>query len=212
MKIGTDGVLLGAWADGTAARSLLDIGAGTGILSLMMAQRFPELTGMALEPDEGAFSDLYENIKTSAFAGRIMPVRSKLQDFESPSFDYIISNPPYFESGLVASGTRGMARHTTDLTPKELLDNSIRLLSKHGKLGVILPFTSSFISLALKTGLFLNQQCIICLDIDETPIRRMMEFSFIPEPVRQERIYSRKHGTYSVEYISLTKDFYLDLK
>lgn len=142
MKVGTDGVLLGAWARGGSR--VLDVGTGTGVIALMMAQRFPEARVTAIDIDEGAVSQARQNVEQSPFAARVEVLHTRVQDLQMRMpgvFDAVVSNPPYFVDALKApDGQRTVARHAETLTYGELMEAAWRLLSDDGELSVIVPF------------------------------------------------------------------------
>ena len=141
MKVGTDGTLLGAWANG--GRSVLDIGTGTGLIALMMAQRFPEARVTAIDIDQAACLQAHDNVAASPFASRIQIVQADVADYEAEPFDVIVSNPPYFVESLTCPDyQRTTARHTASLTYQTLMCSAFRLLSDEGRFSVIIPFDS----------------------------------------------------------------------
>ena len=142
MKVGTDSDLLGALAAG--GKHILDIGTGTGVLSLFMAQRFPAASIMAIDIDENAITDARKNFASSPFSDRITLKHTSLQNFaenyDSEPFDCIICNPPYYNNSLEAPDkSRARARHTSSLTFKELINGAYQLLSDEGTFSVIIP-------------------------------------------------------------------------
>ncbi len=143
MKVGTDGVLLGAWVPAENPRTVLDIGTGTGLIALMMRQRFPAARITALEPHPGAAADARENIRRAA-AGRTIDLREiTLQDYlnteTEAKFDLIVSNPPFFRNSMPAvNAGRQMARHADTLTCEALLNAADRLTDQ-GILAAIYP-------------------------------------------------------------------------
>lgn len=149
MKVGTDGVLLGAWAQG--GRRVLDVGTGTGIIALMMAQRYPEAQVVAIDIDEGAVRQAQQNVAQSPFSGRVEVLRKSVQEFDGVNgfngrdgfygYDAIISNPPFFIDSLQAPDEqRNMARHTATLSYGELMKAAHRLLADEGEFSVVVPF------------------------------------------------------------------------
>ena len=143
MKVGTDGVLLGAWANCEGAKRILDIGTGTGVIALQMAQRNAEAQIHAVEIDEAAAKRARANFDNSPWAERLNVEQTAVQEFSpAEKFDLIVSNPPYFVDSLLPPDTkRSTARHTHDLTFEEL-DNAVaRLLAGDGKFALILPVT-----------------------------------------------------------------------
>ena len=139
MKVGTDGVLLGAWAKG--GQNMLDIGTGTGLVALMLAQRYRLSRVVGIEIDEASFLQAQRNVADSPFASRVIVVHKALQQFSSDEmFDSIVSNPPFFVNALRASGTsRCVARHTDMLSYADLFAGVTRLLSAEGSFSAIIP-------------------------------------------------------------------------
>ena len=150
MKVGTDGVLLGAWAEG--GKRILDIGTGTGLIALMMAQRFPASTIDAIEIDSDAASQAVDNVKLSSFSNIVHVMNGSFQDFASsmPSkqYDSIVSNPPFFNNSLKnPDEARMLARHTDTLSFRDLFHGVEKLLMDDGVFSAIIPATekTSFI-------------------------------------------------------------------
>jgi len=216
MKVGTDGVLLGAWTSGEDARRILDIGTGTGLIAIMMAQRFSgEVT--ALEMDHQAYIQASENIRNCKWSHRIHPVHQSFQNFHptrSRLFDLILSNPPYFQQALQPPDKqRSTARHNFTLPPEELLEGSIRLLTPKGILSLILPVDEAegFISIAEKKDLFCNRRTLVYPNLRKRPKRMLLEFSFHQTPLQEDTLTietNRRHH-FTKEYQELTRDFYL---
>jgi tRNA1Val (adenine37-N6)-methyltransferase len=176
MKVGTDSTLLGAWTNTEHASKVLDIGCGTGILSLMLAQRSSaKIT--AIEIDPVAAAQATYNVEQSAFSKKIKVLPVSLQDFAASTpgnFDLIISNPPYFEKNQ-ASDQRSIARSQNTLSLAELVDNTNQLLSNTGKFYTVLPFDlfELFRDKCLEKGLYLNKQCLI-KGHPEAPVKRVL--------------------------------------
>lgn len=214
-KVGTDGVLLGATADTDGVNRILDIGAGTGLISLMLAQRCQaQIT--AIEPDKDSFEQACMNIANSKWQKRINILNSALQDFNSENlqFDLIVSNPPYFRNSLKnPDPAKAASRHDLSLTVNELLKGVTRLLTEDGKLQVIMPYNEGniFITEASFYGLF----CIKIIKIKPLPasvVRRLiLTFSRTRQEVVQQSltIESGTRHDFTNEYKNLTKDFYL---
>src|SRR6476661_8714524 len=144
MKVNTDGVLLGAYADASHAERVLDIGTGTGVVALMLAQRFPDLDIDALEPDQSASSTATLNFAQSPWQDRLMIYNATFQDYfkgkSRLAYDLIVSNPPFFIDALQSeSAQKSLARHTDITFFHQLLSEAARHLSPHGKLQVIVP-------------------------------------------------------------------------
>ena len=214
-KVGTDGVLLGACTDISNVRSVLEIGAGTGLITLMLAQRC-EADITTIEPDYESYIQTCENVRQSAWQSRIKVINTDLQSFDPGllKFDLIVTNPPFFNESLKSPDPRkSAARHNDSLTSVEILEGVSKLLKENGHLQLILPYVEGniFIAQAIKYGLFCNS----ILKIKPLPtaeIRRLiLKFSRIQEkPV--ESFLTIEHGKrheYTQEYINLTQDFYL---
>ena len=213
MKVGTDGVLLGAWAECESAKRILDIGTGTGVIALQMAQRNPTAQVQAVEIDETAARRARANFDNSPWAERLQVTQTAVQEFEpTEKFDLIISNPPYFvDSLLPPDAKRSTARHTHDLTFEELDKAVCRLLAENGKFALILPVTEFEKYLSL-TQLHLVRRCDVC-PIEGGAAKRIMgEFAKQkPIEIAHENIAIERgrRGDYTDEYRALTKDFYL---
>lgn len=224
MKVGTDGVLIGAWARvGPEQGRLLDIGTGTGLIALMLAQRAEgwdaRIDAVEIEPD--SFRQARENISASAWSECISVYENSVQDFAAglnrsgtPHYDHIVSNPPYFVDSLLppAEG-RALARHTSSLTYEELCESVSRLLAPDGIFSVIIPFENAdeFTRTAEACGLFPSRKCVIYGVAGALPKRVMLEFSRkkgIPE-LSELAIESGDPRDFSPEYRALTCDFYL---
>lgn len=217
MKVGTDGVLLGAWADCKNAIQILDVGTGTGLIAMMLAQRsFARVH--AVEIDAAAAKQAEENIRESPWKNRIAVFPIPFQDIESTGasqYDLIVSNPPYFNNSLKPPHeSRGVARHTDTLPFADLINGSKRILNPKGKLAVILPVVEGeqFIILAEKAGLFCQQKTIVIPRPGAEPKRLLISFGLEATPciTSELLIETGIRHAYSEEYIELTKDFYLD--
>ena len=213
MKVGTDGVLLGAWADCDGAKRILDIGTGTGVIALMLAQRNTDAEIHAVEIDETAAHRARSNFDMSLWTERLNVECCAIQEFApSEKFDLIISNPPYFIDSLQCpDAKRTTARHAQDLTFDELDKAVCRLLADDGKFALILPTTEFSKYLAI-TKLNLVRQCDVYPKIGASVKRVMAEFSKCEKnDVEHENITIEQgvRGEYTDEYRALTKDFYL---
>ena len=216
MKVGTDGVLLGAWTDTTHSRHVLDIGTGTGLIALMLAQRCPEAQITAIDIDAEAVAQAKENILSSPWRGR---VEATLQDIcsyaEQSMFDTIVSNPPYFINSLKCpDGQRNTARHTDTLDADRLLSKVTELLTPDGRFSLILPAeqTDEILSLAESHGLYPSRQTWVITRPGLSPKRILLEFRKSPATfAANELVIELERHVYSEDYIALTKDFYLKL-
>lgn len=214
-KVGTDGVLLGASADIDGVRTILDVGTGTGLIAIMLAQRC-NATITAIEPDDDSFIQSRENVEICKWHNRINVEHIKLQDFnpEPGEFDLVVINPPYFNNSIKNPDPhKSAARHNDNLTSEDILSCASRLLKEDGRLQVIMPFVegSIFIAEANKYGFYCNR----ILKIKPTPsseIRRViLTFNRFKEKT-MESFLTIEHGKrheFTEEYINLTKDFYL---
>ena len=219
MKVGTDGVLLGAWVNVDNAKNTLDIGTGTGLIALMMAQRSVSTLITAIEIDSEAACQATENVLNSPWKDRIEVVNADLLDFNcSKRYDVIVSNPPYFSQSLPSPNKqRTLARHNDHLTYSALIQKVATLLSENGRFSVIISYDhkDEFIQLASQSRLYLQR--IVAVKTTPTSVFRrvLLEFSFVESIVEQlkveELLIERERHQYSTEYINLTKDFYLKM-
>ncbi|MEE9362458.1 MAG: methyltransferase [Cellulophaga sp.] len=219
MKIGTDGVLLGAWASiKNKPSSILDIGAGTGIIALMLAQRSHAETIDAIEIDTDAFEQCMDNFEVSSWADRLFCYHSGLDEFAEEiedKFDLIISNPPFYTEE-VSSGNeaRDMARQTQSLPFNELLNGVSKLLSNHGVFATIIPFKeeTDFLQLAASLNLFPKRITRVKGNPTAQVKRSLLEFQFKKTiPTIEELTIEIERHQYTEEYQSLTKSFYLKM-
>ena len=213
MKVGTDGVLLGAWAECEGAKRILDIGTGTGVIALQMAQRNHEAQIQAVEIDETAARRARANFDNSPWAERLEVEQTAVQEFApTEKFDLIVSNPPYFvDSLLPPDAKRSTARHTHDLSFEELDKAVTRLLADNGKFALILPITEFEKYLAI-TQLHIVRRCDVC-PVEGGAVRRIMG-EFAKQPTIETKLETiaierGKRGDYTDDYQALTKDFYL---
>lgn len=222
MKIGTDGVLLGAWANIAQASSILDIGTGTGLLALMAAQRNLESLVCALEIDADAFIQASNNAKNSPWKNRLTVLHQSIQNYTlSPfikKFDSIISNPPYFKieaSTSIKNTARRQARSTDSLTFPTLLDNVKLILHNFGNFSVILPVQegNEFIELALNKGFYLKQYVEVVPKIGKISNRLLIELVLYNTITTKDTIIIRTsekgNHNYTPQFKELHKDFLL---
>jgi tRNA1Val (adenine37-N6)-methyltransferase len=215
-KVGTDGVLLGAWADVDGANQILDIGTGTGLIALMLAQR-SKATITAIEPDHDSFEQASGNVEISLWSERIRVLNKDLVTFTTESkhkFDLIVSNPPYFINSLQnPDPLKSATRHTTSLTMIDILNASNSILAENGKLVLILPYVEGtlFIAEASSFNLYCNQ-IVKIKTYPAGPVKRLLlEFGTKKEILKESflTIEQGKRHVYTDAYIDLTKDFYL---
>ena len=215
-RVGTDGVLLGAWADVGQARNILDIGCGSGLIALMAAQRQPEARVWGVEVDAASARQAAENAAASPFAPRLQIVCRDIRQFCPPQpFDHILSNPPFHtEQTLPPDAARATARAAAMLPFGELVDCAARLLAPGGRFSVIVPERSAdeFISLCLLRGLRPARQCRVRTTEAKPPRRRLMTFSAAAAELVvpcETLVLHDATGGRSPEYRRLTADFYL---
>lgn len=217
MKVGTDAVLLGAWVNTANAKHILDIGTGTGIIALMLAQRSGGKID-AIDIDENAFIQANENVANSPWKDRISIYKTSLQDFvanqKEYKYDLIVSNPPYFvDSSKANEESRTKARHTDQLPYDALLNGVLNLLSSTGKFYVILPTKESelFKILAEENKLYLTKLTRVITRADKPEKRWLMRFEFTQRSFSESSITIEKdeRHSYTDEYKELTKDYYL---
>lgn len=214
MKVGTDGVLLGAWSS-IPNGNVLDVGAGSGLISLMVAQRNVNCLIDAIDIEESAYLQTKENIKESKWNSRITAYHSSFQSFISDKkYELIISNPPFFINATKSTNSaKNLARHTDELPFIDFIKKVKELLAKVGVLGLILPVQESliFTELALNNNLYLNRKCWVKPNYKKEPKRVLLEFSFSEKELITETlvIETEKRHHYTKEYRNLTQDFYL---
>lgn len=219
MKVGTDGVLLGAWARLTIGNGkILDIGTGSGLIALMMAQKYHKAEITAIDIDVSAYNQAIANVSNSLWTDRIKLILSSFQDFNKKSqdkYDLILTNPPFFEnSGNTSFSERKIARQKVYFSNTELLLCAKNLLKPEGHFTLILPYIqkSDFISDAKQYGLFPSRMLNIKPKPDKEFHRILIEFSFSKTTLKESELcielYERHQ--YSEKYIELTKDFYLN--
>jgi tRNA1Val (adenine37-N6)-methyltransferase len=213
-KVGTDGVLLGAYADLSAVKNILDIGSGTGLISIMLAQRC-EAKITAIEPDYDSFIQCCENVDLVDWHNRIKIVNTSLQKFDpvNEKFDLIVTNPPYFHDSLKSPDPRKTsARHNDSLTSEEILEGVNRLLKANGRFQLIMPYVEGniFIADASKYGFYCNSILKI-RPLPEGEIRRLILTFSRTKKIPAEKFLTIERGRhqFTEDYINLTKDFYL---
>lgn len=220
MKVGTDGVLIGAWCDVVACRRILDIGCGTGLISLMVAQRTPDKTMIeGVEIDAVAAGQAVENVGRSPWKDKIRIHASDFLDFATSAiarYDHIVSNPPYFEKSLLPEdAARLTARHTECLTYESLLRGAVSLLLPGGRISLIFPagLYDSVSAIARECGLFIRRIMWVSGREGMPPKRVMVEWGNMPSEIREEHTLAIETAPlqWTPEYIDLTRDFYLQL-
>ncbi len=214
MKVGIDSVLLGAWTGIQETQTILDVGTGTGLLALMLAQRSnAKIT--AVEIDESACREALTNIENSPWPNQIKVLHTTFQEFEQSTnqrFDCIVSNPPYFENSSKPEDlNRKNARHNDGLPFTGLIEGSLKLLNINGHLSVILPvkMAEKFIETAACLGLFLNRTTWIKHNPEKPFHRRLLEFSRNITATDESILVIESQREYTDDYKNLTREFYL---
>lgn len=218
LKVGTDGVLLGAWADVDKARDVLDIGTGTGLIALMLAQRNANANIHGVDISKEAYEQANENFTASPWYDRMRCFHMPIQEFAEATvqrYDLIVSNPPYFTDGILSDNAeRSSARHAIYLPQEELVQSVILLLRKQGRFCVILPYLEGvrFKEIAQTAGLFCNKLTGVKPTAFKEVSRWMMEFSFNAGSYRYNEIFLRnENGNWSGQYRELTSSYYINL-
>ncbi|WP_103879084.1 tRNA1(Val) (adenine(37)-N6)-methyltransferase [Vibrio hangzhouensis] len=216
MPVSTDGILLGAWANFSMPEHLLDIGCGTGLLSLMLAQRFPNATIQAVDIDPVAIKDASYNVAHSPWQHRIDVTHGDITCITNNlKYSGIICNPPYFNSGeQSANQRRATARHTDSLTHEQLLDACWQLLCELGEACFVLPKVEGeqFIQQALKKGWYLHRICRIQATNNKACNRLLFAIGKQSrEPSESVLVIHSEGGGYSRDFIALTREFYLKM-
>ena len=213
MKVGTDGVLLGAWAPLPASGHGLDIGTGTGLVALMAAQRAAAMQFTGIDIDKTAVAQARENVAASPFASRVHIEQCAVQDFRPGHlFQAILCNPPFFEESLLPPDAGRMAaRHARLLTFQQLAESAARLLSADGLFSVVLPTAAipTFRALCFDQGLHLRRRCDVCTTAAKAPKRTLACFSRTAiEPIAETLVLQQGNAR-TKAYRTLCKDFYL---
>ena len=217
MKVGTDGVLLGAWVNVQHEKKIVDIGTGTGLIALMMAQRTSaQIIGIEIE--KNAAEEATHNFARSNWKNRLSVQNISFQEFakkNNEKFDLIISNPPFFINDQKSKHTNmAIAKHNDLLPLPDLILGCKKLISEEGKIAVILPIVAAkkIIELACETGLFLTRLTEIFPTPQKESNRYLMEFSTKKQtlPKNTLTIFEELNGKFSKSYKELTKEFYLN--
>ncbi len=225
MKVGTDGVLLGAWSDINNVASVLDVGTGTGLIAIMLAQRLCKIENTfahGVEIDDNAYQQALENMRQSPFADRLKCFHQSVQDFAihqtqtAIRYDLIISNPPFFTGGTFSHNQdKNNVRHTIKLSHNDLLNATRQLLNKTGKFTVVLPLIEGlrFIEVAHTYGFYNTKRTDVRPRTDKNIERLLLQFELTERaPERDELILleGASDRDYSEAYKNLTKDFYIN--
>jgi tRNA1Val (adenine37-N6)-methyltransferase len=214
LKVGTDGVILGAWADVAGVKRVLDVGTGTGLLALMVAQRNGEANIDAVEIDDASAEQAAENVAASPWAERIRVHRMDVRKMHAAEpYDLIICNPPFYAGEMASPDARaGVARHSGELTFEELLDKAAMLLAPHGRFACILPLNreQEVLKIADHHGLRPQRRCLLNY-LEHRPAKRvLLELARTPDHLREELlVVEHEPGQFTLQYRHLLKDFLL---
>ena len=216
MKIGVDAVLIGAWAQGDSPERILDVGTGCGVIAMMMAQRYPGAEVTGIDIDEASIQEARENFRNSE-----MNERLEAEQIEFPkdiaqfgtTYDLIVSNPPYFDSGVTSPTTsREKARHQSTLSMFSLIQHSRALLTPKGRLSMIFPteFRKKVMDEAVASGFSLIRECFVRDNEGVAEKRVMMEFGLDKHiKPEEEHLTLFKDGNPTEAHRNLCGDFYL---
>lgn len=216
MKVGTDGVLLGAWVSIEGAKRILDVGTGTGLIALQLAQRCPEARITAIEIDREAALQAKENVLRSPWPDRVSVECCDFTEFTSTKkFDLIVSNPPYFVDALrCPDAQRNLARHSDGLNYEVLFGHSAPLLNKDGQISVIIPYEAEKLvaDAAWKNGFSPIRHTDVYTKPGKPCRRKLLSFAMgMPKFGRDSLYIEDENGHYTPEYVALTKEFYIKL-
>lgn len=217
MKVGTDGILLGAWAETQEAKNILDVGTGSGVIAIMMAQRCPQASITGVEVDQASFEQAAANMAHAPWARRLRAVHQSIQDYAATTaerYDLIISNPPFFTGGTFSNNQdRNSVRHTVKLPHGDLLRAVQRVLSPKGRFSVILPLIEGlrFEEMARQYQLYVTRVQEVLPKASKQVERLLLQFerqegTRIEEPPLMIR---EEEDDFTEKYRELTRDFYL---
>ncbi len=218
MKVGTDGVLLGAWCSVDGASRILDVGTGTGLIALMVAQRNHTAIIDAIDIDQVACDEAALNVAGSPWHGRINVTCCDFMEYSGcgVGYDLVVSNPPYFDNGLLPPDQgRRLARHCGTLTYASLIGRAAQMLSPHGRVCIVTPADAAAnVAAAVDgCGLHVNRRTLVRPKPSSSVKRILWEMSASDAALREDElvIESEVHHDYTQQYVALTKDFYLKM-
>lgn len=219
MKVGTDGVLLGAWVSlDTNIQKILDIGSGTGVIGLMLAQRHSEAEIDAIEIEENAYEQSVENFENSDWNNRLFCYNTSLKEFQKEvdeKYDLIISNPPFYNSTFKdLEAKKAIAKHTISLTYSDLLNSTSKLLSTKGTCAFIIPYDeeSNFIEIAKGCKLYPKRITRVKGNKSAVFKRSLIQFSIeLSQTEISELTIEIERHVYTAAYKKLVQDFYLKM-
>ncbi|UDW83218.1 tRNA1(Val) (adenine(37)-N6)-methyltransferase [Pasteurella canis] len=214
MKVGTDGILLGAWAEVKEAKRILDLGTGTGLIALMLAQRSNvESHIWAIELDHDAFLQAKTNIEQSKWAAKVSLLEQDVANFclnTQEKFDLIVANPPYFPQGVACrTEQRQLARYAQQQTHADWLHFATHCLTEQGKISLVLPYEAGK-TLLKQTALYCTQYCEVITKQGKSPQRLLLTFSTQSHVTQKSQIMIYdKNNQYHPDFMTLTREFYL---
>lgn len=214
MPVGTDAVLLGAWATHPCPTRVLDIGCGCGVISLMLAQRYSSTIVDAIDIDTPSVKEAGHNFSTSPFSKRLNTIQADIRSWETEEkYSLIVSNPPYYTNGPMSENdARKLARHTLTLSHADLQNSVAKLLDEDGVFCCVLPYTAikAFVKIAEHNNLFLNRLSYIKSNPKNEVSVALLALSKKDIPIEiTELILMNKEGKPTEEYAKLVKDFYI---
>lgn len=217
-KVGTDSILLGAWLEAPNVRTILDIGSGTGLIALMLAQRYPQAMIHAVELDESSAVQAKDNCQNCIFSRRLAVFQADISLFKPPDrlkYDCIVCNPPYFDPEMSTPSphaVRQPTRHTFTLSHPKLLNAAARLLAPNGRLHIILPISASasFEKMAAAVGLHATRKTVVQPKPSKPPHRVLIQYERQKGNLNRKSIIieTETRHIYSPEFIELTQKFY----
>lgn len=218
MKINTDGVLLGAWVNCDGVESILDIGTGSGVIAMMLAQRSAAKKIVGVEIDKESVLEAAQNMKECQWSTRLQAVHDSIQDYAKTNrseFDLLVSNPPFFSGGTLSSTQqRSLVKHTVKLSHNDLLRSAFSLLKPDGEFCVVLPYIEGLrlVELAEQSRLYLNRICEVHSFKDSPVERLLLAFKKSKESLLKESLVIRANkDEFTEAYCALTRDFYLKM-
>ena len=218
MKVGTDAMILGLWTEVSNAKTILEVGAGCGIISLLIASRSKAFIDV-VELDEASFIEAKKNFKQSPYFHRLRLFHADFNNFSQhpeKKYDLIISNPPFFVNDMrPEDDRRKTARHGDLLSFEQLSDKAAKLLSPKGKMSIVLPYDESrlFLKSALENKFHLQKQLLIFPKRGQQPNRVNLQLGFDkPENIHTDQFTIREDdGTFTSQYVQFLKDYYIGL-
>ncbi len=215
MKVGTDAVLLGIWTDVSNVETALDIGTGSGILSLLLASRC-EVTVDAVDIDRDSVQEAKKNFSNSPFKNQLHVYHDDFVHFASVNkkqYELIVSNPPFFVNDLPSEDKKKtLARHTQSLQYYELIKGTAQLLKTQGRFCLVLPYYESqnFVTIAKTVGLCLQKQMLIFPKFCKEPNRVNLQLGFQHKKLNTEKFIIRnENNSYTGQYVNMVKNYYI---